>query len=497
MYPVQTADELKRSYSDFLFQPCPVILVNCASSIDVVDFLEAEDSAVFYIIDSMRPFHVHNVYNMMQVKLLILPSALEAESNLVPPYDALFHDENEDNADYFNRTEWDATRLETISKYMENEYYRESSTFVVFDLAWKCSRDTSTLLWGAVVSVAYQYAIDLIDNQLYLDQIASLQSHASRLRHAYGNEASVCCLRINFIEDLKCSVLRQWTLWDSFYSSIYVHCLFRLWNVRGRSRLNEFLADLGISLQDAKRSFASLDSSVCERLQSAIKADRLKAKYHYDESAFFVPTFVVQFAHRLCCNAIDFAITLHAVLMDRESLQEDSSDLFVKAMRCFDWNDTSIEISFGICKQVYKKLISEMQNLLEAQKLISYGRFIHVAYQIEDESPDSLWNSISALQLLSQYLLQAHYHSTSSRKARLLPLILNVYADDTYNTLIGITCPQVTRINYFPGVFEKAIREAGITTASFPEFSRTVVKVSREETDLLLSICNQLVPRRN
>ena len=39
---------------------------------DLVDLLQPPEDAVFYLIDSLRPIEVHNVYNGVQVKIIVL-----------------------------------------------------------------------------------------------------------------------------------------------------------------------------------------------------------------------------------------------------------------------------------------------------------------------------------------------------------------------------------------------------------------------------------------
>jgi hypothetical protein len=78
-----------------------VILINCGASLDLVDILQPPEDAVFYLIDSLRPIEVHNVYNGVQVKIIVQSSELNAENASVPDFEDIF-EENENSESVCN-----------------------------------------------------------------------------------------------------------------------------------------------------------------------------------------------------------------------------------------------------------------------------------------------------------------------------------------------------------------------------------------------------------
>jgi cell division control protein 45 len=78
-----------------------VILINCGASLDLVDILQPPEDAVFYLIDSLRPIEVHNVYNGVQVKIIVQSSELNAENASVPDFEDIF-EENENTESVCN-----------------------------------------------------------------------------------------------------------------------------------------------------------------------------------------------------------------------------------------------------------------------------------------------------------------------------------------------------------------------------------------------------------
>ncbi|VDI05941.1 cell division control protein 45, partial [Mytilus galloprovincialis] len=91
--PVTGKEELEKAYVENSEGVKHVIFINCGASVDVVETLQPEESVRFYICDSHRPVDVHNVFNAVQVKLLMK----EEEFDELPEYDSLFRDDDSDD----------------------------------------------------------------------------------------------------------------------------------------------------------------------------------------------------------------------------------------------------------------------------------------------------------------------------------------------------------------------------------------------------------------
>lgn len=98
MIPIETKQALEDSYKQHRNVSSHVVLINCGATLDLVDVLEPSDEAVFYVIDSQRPLEVRNVYNGVQVKIVVMASELAAEEKLVPEFEEIF-DESEGGGD--------------------------------------------------------------------------------------------------------------------------------------------------------------------------------------------------------------------------------------------------------------------------------------------------------------------------------------------------------------------------------------------------------------
>ena len=73
-----------------------VVLINCGATLDLIELLQPPEDAVFYIIDSLRPLEVRNVYNGIQIKIIVLQNELGIEQKSVPEFEDIFDEEDEE-----------------------------------------------------------------------------------------------------------------------------------------------------------------------------------------------------------------------------------------------------------------------------------------------------------------------------------------------------------------------------------------------------------------
>lgn len=55
------------------------------------------------------------------------------------------------------------------------------SALLMFELAWKMSKDSNDVLWLAIIGVTDQYVHYKVAREKYIDDVMALQSHVSRL----------------------------------------------------------------------------------------------------------------------------------------------------------------------------------------------------------------------------------------------------------------------------------------------------------------------------
>lgn len=140
---------------------------------------------------------------------------------------------------------WEEKRDKLMFEYSQFSYYGKSIAIILFELAWRMSKDNSDLLWWAIVGITEQLIFNKIENQDYVLACQTLQEHVSRLTRARNEQNVYNHLKITYEKDLRLALYRHWTVESSLKYSVYTSCQLRLWTLRGEARLFELLADMG------------------------------------------------------------------------------------------------------------------------------------------------------------------------------------------------------------------------------------------------------------
>uniref|UniRef100_A0A9L0TSV0 Cell division cycle 45 n=1 Tax=Equus caballus TaxID=9796 RepID=A0A9L0TSV0_HORSE len=119
LVPVSGWQELETAFLEHKEQFRSFVLINCGANVDLLDILQPDEDAIFFVCDTHRPVNVVNVYNDTQIKLLI-----KQDDDLeIPAYDDIFRDEEEDEEHSANESDKGSepsekrTRLEEVLLY--------------------------------------------------------------------------------------------------------------------------------------------------------------------------------------------------------------------------------------------------------------------------------------------------------------------------------------------------------------------------------------------
>ncbi|XP_006099604.1 cell division control protein 45 homolog [Myotis lucifugus] len=511
LVPVSGWQELETAFLEHKEQFRYYILINCGANIDLLDILQPDDDAMFFVCDTHRPVNVVNVYNDTQIKLLI-----KQDDDLeVPAYDDIFRDEeeeeehSEDQRDDGSepsekrtrleeeivaepmkrreRREWEARRRDILFDYEQYEYHGTSSAMVMFDLAWMMSKDMNDMLWWAIVGLTDQWVQDRITQMKYVTDVGILQRHVSRHNHRDEDEEnalSVDCMRISFEYDLRLALYQHWSLHDSLYNTCYTAARFKLWSVHGQKRLQEFLADMGLPLKQVKQKFQSMDISLKENLRELIEESANK----FGMKDMRVQTFSIHFGfkHKFLASDVVFA-----TMSLMESPEKDSSgtDNFIQALD---------SLSRGNLDKLYHGLELAKKQLLATQQtiasclctnlVISQGPFLYCS--LMEGTPDvALFSKPASLSLLSRHLLKSFVCSTKNRRCKLLPLVMAAPLNVEQGTVTVVGIPPETdssdRKNFFGRAFEKAAEGTNSRTLhNYFDFS--VIELKAEDRSKFL-----------
>ncbi|XP_005903325.1 cell division control protein 45 homolog isoform X7 [Bos mutus] len=510
LVPVSGWQELETAFLEHKEQFRYFILINCGANVDLLDILQPDEEAVFFVCDTHRPVNVVNVYSDTQIRLLI-----KQDDDLeVPAYEDIFRDEEEDEEHSGNegdegsepsekrtrleeeiaaqtlkrrqRREWEARRRDVLFDYEQYEYHGTSAAMVMFDLAWLMSKDLSDMLWWAIVGLTDQWVQDKITQVKYVTDVGVLQRHVSRHSHRREDEAhalSVDCARISFEYDLRLALYQHWSLHDSLCNTCYTAARFKLWSLHGQKRLQEFLADVGLPLKQVKQKFQSMDVSLKENLREMIEESANK----FGMKDMRVQTFSVHFGfkHKFLASDVVFA-----TMSLMESPEHGSgTDSFTQALDSLSrGNLDKLYHGLELAKRQLRATQQTIASCLCTNLVVSQGPFLYCA--LMEGTPDvALFSKPASLSLLSRHLLKSFVCSTKNRRCKLLPLVMAAPLSAEQGTVTMVGIPPETdssdRKNFFGRAFEKAA-EGTNSRALHNHFDLSVIELKAEDRSKFL-----------
>ncbi|XP_011224991.1 cell division control protein 45 homolog [Ailuropoda melanoleuca] len=511
LVPVSGWQELETAFLEHKEQFRYFILINCGANVDLLDILQPDEDAIFFVCDSHRPVNVVNAYNDAQIKLLI-----KQDDDLeVPAYDDIFRDEEEDEEHSGSesdngsepsekrtrleeeivaqtmkrrqRREWEARRRDILFDYEQYEYHGTSSAMVMFDLAWMMSKDLNDMLWWAIVGLTDQWVQDKITQMKYVTDVGVLQRHVSRHNHRNEDEEnalSVDCTRISFEYDLRLALYQHWSLHDSLCNTCYTAARFKLWSVHGQKRLQEFLADVGLPLKQVKQKFQSMDISLKENLREMIEESANK----FGMKDMRVQTFSIHFGfkHKFLASDVVFATMS---LMESPEKDGSGTDNFIQALDSLSRSNLDkLYHGLELAKKQLRATQQTIASCLCTNLVISQGPFLYCS--LMEGTPDIvLFSKPASLSLLSRHLLKSFVFSTKNRRCKLLPLVMAAPLSVEQGTVTVVGIPPETdssdRKNFFGRAFEKAAEGTNSRTLH-NHFDLSVIELKAEDRSKFL-----------
>ncbi|XP_059490079.1 cell division control protein 45 homolog [Neocloeon triangulifer] len=486
MVPVQGVSDLKREFEETPNENV-VILINCGGSIDIVDELQPHPDVVFFVVDSHRPTDVCNIYSQSQVRLL---RKVEDDEN-VPDFDDIFRDDEGESEDSANssgsegdeeegrhekrarKTEeaimkrrdkrlWEEKRNRIVFEYSQFSYYGRSSSAIMFELAWKLTKDNLEILWWAVVGVTEQLVLDKIESHQFILEAGALQTHMLRLSHQLDPEDPGSIFKVTFEKDLQLSLYRHWSVESSLFNTRFTACKLKIWSLNGERRLQQLLADMGIPLAQSKQKFCAMDLQLrqefCEKMESQAE------KYGLDGVG--CESFTLQYGYRQRYSASDVIYSLVTLLESTEPGKTpkvnfmDTLDALTRA-KC-KLLDEGIERS----KDLLTHMFQFVRNTITMGLIHSAGPFLFLTVQEGLIDYNQLLKP-HCLGMLTRFVLEAYVASSKSRRSASQPLIISAPYMEGIRLLLGIPpIKEESPRNFFGKAFENAAEKSQIEAYS-------------------------------
>ncbi|KEP53440.1 PAB-dependent poly(A)-specific ribonuclease subunit PAN2 [Rhizoctonia solani 123E] len=165
---------------------------------------------------------------------------------------------------------------EIIEKYYcSGTSHGPSVAGTVYVLASYLQLAVNETLWLAIVGLTYQYTSSRISRDdydywqvVYADEVARLNPRidlsASTALHADDTSIRSC-------QELRFTLYRHWTLYDSMFHSPYVAGKMNIWKERGRRNLAAMFAKMGISLQEGQQDYSHMDRNFRKELPDLLE----------------------------------------------------------------------------------------------------------------------------------------------------------------------------------------------------------------------------------
>jgi len=517
-----------------------VVMINCGGTVDVVDFLDPPDDVVIFIADSHRPTDVCNIYSDGQVRLLMK----QEEDEDVPVYDDIFKDsddededgggsdaddddEDQENVDGLNKRRrfeegeaailkrrerrlWEERRAKLLFDYQQFSYYGPSTAWLMFELAWKMSQDTNDLLWWGIVghteqllSVKCQAGKYVVANSDIRDHVSRLNINLMAAQNPDAEEAdggaqgtSVDCMKLSFEKELNLNLYRHWTIYDSLCHTLYTASKFKIWTLKGKQRLSEFLAELGLPLVQCKQKFATMDLELRSNILASF--EEKSEKWGLDDITY--GSYVAHYGFRNKFCAADVAYACLAVMeqhLETQGRDADGDDQGVSVRRrlanpeqsFYEAADGLSRTNIGVLERGIDRgrdlltlVMKQVQNFLDLRLVVSAGPFLYTV--IRDGTPDSRqFSRPNTLGLLAHFTQRAHVAVTSGKKVQSLPLVISAPLDEQKGTCLVLGVPPLVdraRKNLLGKAFEQAARKTN-SRYLLDFFDASVIQLKTED----------------
>ncbi|XP_015513742.1 cell division control protein 45 homolog [Neodiprion lecontei] len=505
LVPVRGIQDLVQAYEENCEEVKYVILVNCGGTLDIVELLQPDESVVFYILDSHRPYDLCNVYSESQVRILGQPDNEEK----IPEYTEVFRDnssdEEEEDTDEDdssvaaesrlskrrrlneeeiekrrNRRLWDASRTQIMFNYTQYSYYGRSSAVIIYELAWKLSRDTLDVAWWGIIGATEQAILGKVESRVSVLETGNLQSHVSRLSHRVtdSEKQHATAVKLTYDKDLQLALYRHWTVEASLKHSVPTAVSLRLWSLRGENRLRELLAEMGLPLAQSKQRFSAMDLSLRHEFKQMI--EKLASKYNVD--SIVGASFTLQYGYRFKYCASDVVYSMLA-LLESTTKERLPQHCFLDALDCLSRKKKDV-VERGIekAKLMLSNIYKTAQGILEMKQVKNAGPFLYIV--IQDGTLDTrLFAHEHALIMLAQFTLKAYVETSRYRNATKWPLIATAPFSEEDGTCLVVGIPPLCE-DQPRSLFGRAFEQAAKNTNSYIEadyFDTTIIRLKIQE----------------
>ncbi|XP_018344949.1 PREDICTED: cell division control protein 45 homolog [Trachymyrmex septentrionalis] len=505
LVPVRGIQDMINAFDENCEEIKNVVMINCGGTLDLVELLRPDESVVFFILDSHRPYDLTNIYSESQIRILGKPD----EDNEIPEYNDIYRDDSSDEEeandesddetegrqskrrrlneeDILKRSErrkWVENRETILFNYSQYSYYGKSSAIVVFEMAWNMSKDNLDMAWWAIIGSTEQSILSKVESRITVLEEGSLQAHVSRLTHRQGidiekQQQQQSIVKVTYDKDLQLALYRHWTVEASLKYSMPTAVSLRLWSIRGEQRLKEVLAEMGLPLVQSRQLFRAMDLTFRQEFKQMV--EKLAGKYNVN--SIIGTSFTLQYGYRFKYCASDMVYAMLA-LLDSTTKDRQPQRCFSDTLDCLSRTKKDVlESGIEKAKFMLHNIFKTAQNILEAKQVKNFGSFLYI--NVPDGNVDNyLFAHPHPLIMLAQFALKAYVNSSRNRRASEWPLVASAIFDSEEGSCLLVGIPPVCE-DQPRSLFGKAFEQTAKNKNCYIEadyFDSTIIRLKIEE----------------
>jgi len=465
------------------------IFVNCCGSINLKKLLKPSKSQKIFICSNKKPFNLKNVYNKENVNILVDQKCLK---NL-PSEEEIFSENEDPNDEMFE--DWDNNRKSIKFHYKSIEETSQPSSLYFFKLLCKLGKESKTALWSTLVGITGMFTEDRINRKAFNQYMNYMRTYALNL-DTRSAESSMDCISIKAAKSLNLCLYKHWTAYDSIVNTIEIAAIFKLFTDKGRDRLNEFLAKLGISLVESHQNFQVMDSKLRTIFDNIFQKHLPECGYNVDD--FFVQSFNAVMNYGYAVSSLDFAHILLSII-NNPILEQKNLDIQSRFSKCQSlitkYSVDDINSLVGHTIDLQTRITNTIQYLIDTSRVVKFGKNMYIcSIEASYAHNHNLTNGYLYSLTITRKLMKAFSSCQRQRDPQELPFILILglkqNPDEITEKLIVIGMPynslKNNGKNYFRQVFKQSAKDSQ-SHIEFPFIDQTIAVISSSDRGRFLN----------
>lgn len=462
-----------------------IFLINCGANVDLYEkfHLDQNEDLFIFVVDSHRPYHPTNVKNAQSILILdditandVSYEMTEAElrSLAIIEHDQENEDSDleEDDSDSQDEEDDEENDIESdldddmprkrrrkaktanvgIVAASEESHHGFTAAGLIYALALQIGINRKDLLWYSILGLTDQYIHQRIsqgryrgDLKFFLEKARNFETTSTASSSATDefNSHSISVSPLEYVFML----YRHWNLYDSMYHTRSIAVKLGVWGHQGKKNLEQWLARMGLPLEECKQKFVAMKKKFKDRLPEQLQkyAPEFGVTYLYVESFVKRPSFdkeVSAFDVVYGAAALLESIRAHHQAGTENGMEVDSEEDFLKsnfwnAYRSLSHTNSIIDEGIDEAIDLQCAIVRQVTSLIQRKDIVPMGKY-RAAF-VRDSPDIKYFTHPLALSKLAHFLVDTLIDMSSRRRSnRSKPVILTAFLPNEQCLIVGV-----------------------------------------------------------